>query len=187
LEVWTVIFFELQCACQLGVQVQAKNIQRQNSGEGNPSEIPHRGLHYKTIVHWLRLHLGGRRRVDLDMLKLHVQQLTERQWSSAVRPSYGAQKRTTRDSARGGEDVAAIPASQPDPAEALYLQELLSILEENLMSEEIPYFRAIVDRTSAKDLARELGAQPNTVSKKMKQVRLKTQSIIKALDGRVSS
>lgn len=83
--------------------------------------------------------------------------------------------------------MATLPASQPDPAEALYLQELLSILEENLMSEEIPYFRAIVERTSAKDLARELGAQPNTVSKKMKQVRLKTQSIIKALNGRVSS
>ena len=182
-----VIFFELQCACQLGVPVQVKNIQRQNSGEGNPGEIPHRGLHYKTIVHWLRLHLGGRRRVDVDMLKLHVQQLTERQWSSAVRQPYGPPRRPTRDSARGGEDVAIVPASQPDPAEALYLQELLSILEENLMSEELPYFRAIIERTSAKDLARELGAQPNTVSKKMKQVRLKIQSIIRALDGRVSS
>ena len=168
--------------------MQVKNIQRQNSGEGNPpGEIPHGRLHYKTIVHWLRLHLSGRRRVDVDMLKVQVRSLTERQWSSAVRPSYGAPRRTTRDSARGGQDPATIPASQPDPAEALYLQELLSILEENLMLEEIPYFRAIVERTSAKDLARELGAQPNTVSKKMKQVRLKTQSIIKDLNGRVSS
>lgn len=183
-----VIFFELQCACQLGVHVQVKNIQRQNSGKGDsPGEMSHSGLHYKTIIHWLRLHLGGRRRVDVDMLKVQVRSLTERQWYSAVRPSYGASRQTTRDSARGGEDLAAIPASQSDPAEALYLQEVLSILEENLMLEEIPYFRAIVERTSAKDLARELGALPNTVSKKMKQVRLKTQKIIKDLNGRVSS
>lgn len=168
--------------------MQAKNIQRPNSSEGNPpSEIPDRGLHYKTIVHWLRLHLSGRRRVDVDMLKLQVQNLTDRQWSSAVRSPFEKSRRTGRDSVRGGEDLATIPAAQPDPAEALYLQELLAILEENLMLEEIPYFRAIVEKTSAKDLARELGAQPNTVSKKMKQVRMKTQSIIKALTGRVSS
>ena len=167
--------------------MQVKNIQRQNSGEGNPGETAHLGLHYKTIVHWLRLHLGGRRRVDVDMLKLQVQNLTERQWSNAVRPFFRISRRNSRDSLQAGNDLTTIPASQPDPAEALYLQELLSILEENLMLEELPYFRAIVERTSAKDLARELGAQPNTVSKRMKQVRLKTQSIIKALNGRVSS
>jgi hypothetical protein len=174
--------------CQLGVQVQVKNIQPQNSGGGAPpSEISDSTLHYKTIVHWLRLHLGGRRRVDVDMLTLQVQNLTERQWFRAVRPCFGGSRRATRDSPRGSEDLATIPATQPDPSEALYLQELLSILEENLMSEEIPYFRAIVEKTSAKDLARELGAHPNTVSKKMKQVRLKTQSIIMALSGRASS
>jgi hypothetical protein len=168
--------------------VQAKNIQRQNSGEGGPpGESPPPRFHYTTIIHWLRLHLGGRRRVDLETLKIQVKNLTEHQWSSAVRPSFGVSRRTSRASLRGGDELATIPASQPDPAEALYLQELLSILEENLMSEELPYFRAIVERTPAKDLARELGAQPNTVSKKMKQVRLKTQSIIRALNGRVSS
>jgi DNA-directed RNA polymerase specialized sigma24 family protein len=55
------------------------------------------------------------------------------------------------------------------------------------MSEEIPYFRAIVERTPAKELAEIVGAKPNTAWRRMKQVRMKVQDILKALDGPVSS
>jgi hypothetical protein len=165
-----------------------KNIQRQNSDEGGPPDALGPGLHYKKIVHWLRLHLGGHRQVDVDLLKLQVQKLSERQWLKAAQPAERIRPPYNwRDSRQSHDDVSAIPDSQPIPSEVVYLQELLSILENNLMSDEIPYFRAIVERTPAKDLARQLGAHPNTVWRRMKQVRLKTQSIIKSLNGLVSS
>jgi DNA-binding Lrp family transcriptional regulator len=69
----------------------------------------------------------------------------------------------------------------------VYYQELLSILENNLMSEEMPYFRAIVERTPAKELAETLGANPNTAWRRMKTVRMKVQDIIRALGGHISS
>ena len=55
------------------------------------------------------------------------------------------------------------------------------------MSEEIPYFRALLEKTTAGELAATLGANPHTTSKRMKRVRIKAQSIIKSLDNRVPS
>ena len=52
------------------------------------------------------------------------------------------------------------------------------------MSEEIPYFRAVVERTPARELAQVVGAKPNTAWRRMKQVRMKVQEILKALRGR---
>jgi len=74
-----------------------------------------------------------------------------------------------------------------DPGETAYVQQLLSIVENNLMSEEIPYFRALLERTTAGELAATLGTNLHTTSKRVKRVRIKAQSIIKSLDNRVPS
>jgi hypothetical protein len=55
------------------------------------------------------------------------------------------------------------------------------------MSEEIQYFRALLERTTAGELAATLGANLHTTSKRLKRVRVKAQSIIKSLDNRVPS
>jgi hypothetical protein len=52
--------------------------------QGLPDESLRGGLDLKVVVHWLRLHLGGRRKVDLEVLKKNVLNLTERQWRQAL-------------------------------------------------------------------------------------------------------
>ena len=124
--------------------------------------------------------------MDLDLLRVHVEGLTERQWWAAVRefPPWLQRAKSYR---HVDADLSAVPDGRFDPASAVYLQELLSIFESNLMAEDVPYFRAIVEKTSPKELAKMLGVKPNTAWRRMKDVRLKVQSIIKALGKGVSS
>jgi hypothetical protein len=155
--------------------------------QGLPDESFRGGLDLKQVVHWLRLHLGGRRNVDLDLLKTHVLKLTERQWWQALGTGPTRQRRRNLARVSSGPADAILADRRFDPAETVYVQELLSIVENNLMSEEIPYFRALLERTTAGELAATLGANLHTTSKRLKRVRVKAQSIIKSLDNRVPS
>lgn len=123
--------------------------------------------------------------MNLELLKIHVQALTESQWLAAVAEFPDAGQLLRRRTAE--IDAAMIADPRSDPSETVYLQQLLSIVENNLMSEDIPYFRALLEKTSARDLAMILSANPSTTSKRMKGVRTKVQSIIEALNRRDSS
>ena len=123
--------------------------------------------------------------MNLELLKIHVQTLSESQWLAAVAELPVAEQTLRRRPAE--IDAAMIADPRSDPSETVYLQQLLSIVENNLMSEDIPYFRALLEKTSARDLAMMLRANPSTTSKRMKQVRIKAQSIIEALNRRDSS
>ncbi len=138
-----------------------------------PARIP-----FREIVRWLRIHLRGRRHVNIDALKIHVQRLTESEWLAAVAepPIAG------RHFGGKGIDLATIPDPRADFSETVYLRQLLATIERNLMSDDVPYFRALLDKTTAKDMAIALNANPSTTSKRMKQVRIKVQSIIIALN-----
>jgi len=127
--------------------------------------------------------------VDLDLLRIHVESLTERQWWAAVRefPPRLQPAKSSRHSRHADDDLSTVPDDRFDPASAVYLQELLSIFENNLMAEDVPYFRAVVEKTSPKELAAILGVNPNTAWRRMRDVRLKVQSIIKAIGNGVSS
>jgi hypothetical protein len=156
--------------------------------QGLPDESLRGGLDLKVVVHWLRLHLGGRRKVDLEVLKKNVLNLTERQWWQAL--GSGPIRQRRQDLAKvssGPADATTLADRRFDPAETAYVQQLLSIVENNLMSEEIPYFRALLERTTAAELAATLGANLHTTSKRLKRVRIKAQLIIKSLDNRVPS
>ena len=155
--------------------------------QGLPDESLRGGLDLKVVVHWLRLHLGGRRNVDLDLLKTNVLKLTERQWWQALGTGPTRQRRRNLARVSSGPADAILADRRFDPAETVYVQELLSIVENNLMSEEIPYFRALLERTTAGELAATLGANLHTTSKRLKRVRVKAQLIIKSLDNRVPS
>jgi hypothetical protein len=141
---------------------------------------------FRVIAKWLRTYLGGRRRVDVDALKVHVQNLTEKEWRAALwEPPvtrWCPGKRILQET-----DLTTIPDARANPSEAFYLRQLLEIVEQNLMSEEVPYFRALLDKTPAKALAIALNANPSTTSKRMKQVRAKVQSMIAGLNRRNSS
>jgi hypothetical protein len=128
----------------------------------------------------------GRRRVNVDTFKAQVQELTETEWLVAVAESPVA---TRQVGSKGVPDfdLATIPDPRADPSETVYLRQLLAIVEQNLMSDDVPYFRALLDKTSAKALAITLNANPSTTSKRMKQVRTKVQSIIMALNREDSS
>lgn len=184
-------FLEYNTAFRSGFHMPIKNSQRPGSGRELPPPDAFSGtrLPYKEVVHWLRVHLGGRRHVDMDLLKLHVQGLTERQWVAAVReaPSRHQLRNSLGNSLQPRDQLEKLADTHVNPSEAVYFQELLSILENNLMSEEMPYFRAIVERTPAKELAETLGANPNTAWRRMKTVRMKVQDIIRALGGHISS
>ena len=187
MEIWNVAFLEYNTAFRSGFHVPIKNIQ--SGGSPPPDAFSGTRLPYKQIAHWLRVHLGGRRHVDLELLKGQVQTLTEQQWLTALRE--GPTRPQPRDrlgkSRQTWNDPENIADTRIDASEEVYLRELLSILEENLMSEEIPYFRAVVERTPARELAQVVGAKPNTTWRRMKQVRMKVQEILKALRGPVSS
>ena len=156
--------------------------------QGIPDESFRGGLDLKQVVHWLRLHLGGRRHVDVDLLKENVPNLTERQWWQALSTAPTRQRRQNLGGVSfGPSDAATLADRRFDPGETAYVQQLLSIVENNLMSEEIPYFRALLERTTAGELAATLGTNLHTTSKRMKRVRIKAQSIIKSLDNRVPS
>ena len=156
--------------------------------QGLPDESLRGGLDLKQVVHWLRLHLGGRRHVDLDLLKQNVLNLTERQWWQALGTGPTPQRRQSLAGVSGGPaDATTLADRRFDPAETVYVQQLLSIVENNLMSDEIPYFRALLERTTARELAATLGANLHTTSKRLKRVRIKAQSIIKSLDNRIPS
>jgi hypothetical protein len=156
--------------------------------QGLPNESVRGGLDFKQVVHWLRVHLGGRRHVDLDLLKNNVLNLTERQWWQALGTGPTWQRRQNLAGVScGSSDTTTLADRRFDPAEKVYVQELLSIVENNLMSEEIPYFRALLERTTAAELAATLGANLHTTSKRLKRVRIKVQSIIKSLDNRLPS
>jgi hypothetical protein len=79
------------------------------------------------------------------------------------------------------------PTDIPPPRTSFTGQEILSILERNLMSEELPYLDAIVLETPVKALAAELGAKRSTVWWRMNRVRKKAQAIIAALERGDSS
>jgi hypothetical protein len=152
-----------------------------------PDGIPPARLDFKEIARWLRRHLRGRRHVNVELLKAHVQNLTESQWLAAVGEAPVAGRRLLRSNAPPEIDLAMIADPRSDPSETVYLRQLLSIVEDNLMSDDIPYFRALIDKTPAKALAIALDTNPSTTSKRMKQVRAKVQSIIMALNRGDSS
>jgi hypothetical protein len=187
LEIWSVVFLEYNTAFRSGFHVPIKNIQ--SGGSPPPGAFSGTRLPYKQIAHWLRVHLGGRRHVDLELLKGQVLTLTERQWLTALRD--GPTRRQPRNGLGKFRQTWNDPENLADTSinvsDEVYFRELLSILEKNLMSDEIPYFRAVVERTPAKELAEVVGANPNTAWRRMKQVRLKVQEILKALRGPVSS
>jgi hypothetical protein len=118
--------------------------------------------------------------VDVDALKVHVQSLTEKQWRAALweppvahwRPGKKVDQET---------DIATIPDPRANLSETFYLRQLLETVEQNLMSDEVPYFRAILDKTPASELAVALNANPSTTSKRLKRVKSKVRSIIDAL------
>lgn len=151
-----------------------------------PQGLPPAPAPFRVIARWLRIYLRGRRRVDVDALKVQVQRLTEKEWLTALweppvahwRPGKGIIQET---------DVVTIPDPRANLSEAFYVRQLLETIEQNLMSDEVPYFRAILDRTPASELAVALNANPSTTSKRMRQVRIKARSIIAALNGPDSS
>jgi hypothetical protein len=187
LEIWSLTFLEYNTLSDRGFTCRS----RISRVAGLLPRTPSRGtrLPCKQIAHWLRVHLGGRRHVDLELLKLQVQGLTEQQWLAAVREAPTRRQRWNSwgDFRQRWDDPENLADTHVDASEVVYLRELLSILEKNLMSEEVPYFRAIVERTPPKELAGVLGANPNTAWRRMKQVRMKVQDILKALGGPVSS
>jgi len=174
----------------MGSPVPIKTIQGLASTEREalPDESFRGGVDLRQVVHWLRLHLGGRRSVNLDLLKANVINLTERHWLAALRTD---RTRPRRQNLAGvpsrPSDATTVSDPHFDPAETVYVQQLLSIVENNLMSEDIPYFRALIEKTTAAELAVTLGANLHTTSKRMKRVRIKAQSIIKSLQNRVPS
>jgi hypothetical protein len=165
-----------------------KSTQGFASSERNylPQGPPPVRIPFKEIARWLRIHLRGRRRVNVEALKARVQELTETEWLAAVAepPLVG---RHVGSNGLPTFDVDAIPDPRADPAETVYLRQLLAIVEQNLMTDDLPYFRALLDKTSAKALAVTLNANPSTTSKRMKQVRTKVQAIIMALNREDSS
>jgi hypothetical protein len=140
----------------------------------------------REIGRWLRIYLRGRRRVNVDVLKVHVQGLTENEWRAVVMERPVTHWRPG-NKALPEVDLNTIPDPRADPWQTVYLRQLLEIVEGNLMSDEVPYFRALLDKTPAKALALVLNANPSTTSKRMNQVRAKVQSIITALNRRDSS
>jgi hypothetical protein len=136
--------------------------------------------HTFRLVRWIRLHLSGRSVVDPEQLKFHAQSLTEQQWALAVREPI-PQRTRNENSTSKQPDLETIPDGHPSASDVLYLQEILSILERNLMSDEVPYLRALLNKTPVKTLAVTLGAKPSTVWARMNRVRKKAQEIIIAL------
>ena len=151
-----------------------------------PQGLPPTPIPFWRIARWLRIHLRGRRRVNVDALKVQVRSFTEDQWRTALwEPPIVRSRRGNK--VLPENDPTAIPDHRADPSQAFYLRQLLETIEGNLMSDEIPYFRAIVDKTPARALAIALNANPSTTSKRMKQVKMKVQSIIRTLNGGESS
>ncbi len=85
MEIWNVAFLEYNTAFRSGFHVPIKNIQSRLDAFPPPDAFSGTRLPYKQIAHWLRVHLGGRRHVDLELLKGQVQTLTEQQWLTALR------------------------------------------------------------------------------------------------------
>ena len=145
-----------------------------------PQGLPSAPAPFKVIARWLRIYLRGRRRVDVDALKVHVRGLTEKEWRAALWEPPAAHwrpgKRVDQET-----DIVTIPDPRANLSETFYLRQLLETVEQNLMSDEVPYFRAILDKTPASELAAVLNTNPSTTSKRMKQVRIKAQCIIAAL------
>jgi len=151
-----------------------------------PQRFPPAHLPFKEIVRWLRRYLRGRRRVNIDPLRSQIQNLTEDEWLAAVmEPSVDEFRPANKVPA--DIDPTTIPDPLADPAQTVYLRQLLEVVEGNLMSEEIPYFRALLDQTPASELAKTLNANASTTSKRMRQVRIKVQFIIATLNHRDSS
>jgi hypothetical protein len=151
-----------------------------------PQRLPPARIPFKEIARWLRIHLRGRRRVNVEALKAQVQELSETEWLAAVAepPLPG---RHLGSNGLPNFDLDTIPDPRADPCETVYLRQLLAIVEQNLMTDDVPYFRALLDKTSARALAITLNANPSTTSKRLKQVRTKVQSIIMALNREDSS
>jgi hypothetical protein len=124
--------------------------------------------------------------VNVDALKVHVRGLTEKEWRAALWEPPVAHWRPGKKLLQE-TNVVTIPDPRANLSETFYLRQLLETVEQNLMSDEIPYFRAILDKTPASDLAKALNANPSTTSKRMRQVRIKARSIIVALNGPDSS
>jgi hypothetical protein len=151
-----------------------------------PQGLPTAPAPFRVIARWLRIYLRGRRRVDVDALKVQAQRLTEKEWLAALWEPPVAHWRPGKSIIQE-TDVATIPDPRGDPSETFYLRQLLETVEQNLMSDEVPYFRAILDKTPASELAAALNANPSTTSKRMRQVRIKARSIIAALNSPDSS
>jgi hypothetical protein len=145
-----------------------------------PQGLPPAPAPFRVIARWLRIYLRGRRRVDVNALKVHVQGLTEKEWRAALWEPPVAYWRPGKKFLQE-TDVVTIPDPRASLSETFYLRQLLETVEQNLMSDEIPYFRAILDKTPARELAIALSAHPSTTSKRLKRVKSKVRSIIDAL------
>jgi DNA-directed RNA polymerase specialized sigma24 family protein len=74
-----------------------------------------------------------------------------------------------------------------DPFSVTYHRQILDLIEKNLLQEDLPYFQAFVENQRPKELALELGINPKTASRRMKEVRKKLQEILRRLRQPVPS
>jgi hypothetical protein len=136
--------------------------------------------HRKQVIGLIRRYLAGRRRVNLDTLRTHLNlhTLTETQWRSALPREPVKAKLEYRDPS----DLEAVADAGVDPFDAACYRELFSVIESNLLTEDSRYFQAFLENERPKDVALELGIDPKTASRRMKEVRQKIRKIIEQLN-----
>lgn len=134
----------------------------------------------KQVIGMIRRYLAGRRRVNIETLQSHLDlhTLTETQWRSAL------PREPTRAKLeyRNPSDLEAVADAGVDPFDAACYRELFSVIESNLLTEDSRYFQAFLENERPKDVALELGIDPKTASRRMKEVRQKVRKMIEQLN-----
>ena len=146
-------------------------------------EVRSRDQH-KQAIGLVRRYLAGRRSLNRGVVENHpeFQRLGESEWYSALPRERNNPRLVYCDPSK-----LAVPAdSSDDPFNVVYHRQLLDLIEKNLLTEDIPYFQAFVEDQRPRELARELGINPKTASRRMREVSEKVQRIVKQLGQPVS-
>jgi hypothetical protein len=139
---------------------------------------------YKQAIGLVRRYLAGRRSLSRDIVQNDpgVQSLGESEWHLALPRERINGRLIYREPSKLGDTAD----SSFDPFSVVYYRQLLTLIENNLLREDVPYFQAFVENQRPKELALELGINPKTASRRMNEVREKVQEILKQLSQRVS-
>ena len=155
------------------------------SGDSVPRVDPRSTNQYKQVIGLVRRYLAGRRALNLSIVENHPEfrSLRESEWHLAAPRERDNGRLVYCDPSK----LAVPPDSSGDPFDVVYHRQLLDLIEKNLLTEDVPYFQAFVENQRPKELAQELGINPKTASRRMKEVRRKVQEILRQLRGPVSS